>query len=81
MSDIRSDLVAEPLADPFAGSSRAELELEELARAGLAREQIYSAPTLIRYGDVREITQALNTLMGNPDGMMIGPLVLKTGGF
>lgn len=48
---------------------------------GKGSSPIYSAPTLVRYGDVREITQALNSLMGNPDGMMIGPLVLKTGGF
>ena len=41
----------------------------------------YRAPELVLYGDIRQITSALNSLMGAADGMMIGPLALKTGGF
>ncbi|MCG8456122.1 MAG: hypothetical protein MI919_07560 [Holophagales bacterium] len=50
--------------------------------AGYAKaRKPYRAPELVLYGDIRQITRALNSLMGAADGMMIGPLVLKTGGF
>ncbi len=41
----------------------------------------YVSPELSAYGDIRQITQTLNSLMGNADGMVIGPMILKTGGF
>ena len=44
-------------------------------------KKAYASPKLVAYGDIRQITQTLNSLMGNADGMVIGPLILKTGGF
>ena len=49
-------------------------------RAGSSRKP-YVSPELRAYGDIRQITQTLNSLMGNADGMVIGPMILKTGGF
>ncbi len=50
------------------------------AVAGSTRKP-YVSPELLAYGDIRQITQTLNSLMGNADGMVIGPMILKTGGF
>ena len=47
----------------------------------LSVKKAYASPQLVVYGDIREITRTLNSLMGNADGMVIGPLILKTGGF
>ena len=40
----------------------------------------YSSPRLFAYGDIRQMTGALFSTKGPPDGMVIGMMDLKTGG-
>ena len=55
-------------------------QLTEAESVSTSEKKVYASPRLVTYGDIREITRTLNTLMGAADGMVIGPLILKTGG-
>lgn len=40
----------------------------------------YHSPKIFVYGDIRELTESINTMTGVTDGMTSGYTQLKTGG-